>query len=237
MTTKEGLIQNILEFLNFPEKASLKDIRKFLWEKELCQFELIMGEDEKKYYSLFSKHEVQERQNHGLPVSLPLSQAAEPVDETKMHTLLTDPAPYRECVIFPELGPGGDDGAACKEAFYAVIHWFRTFMIGCSAGIMDVAVLNRFKATRKLIVEFRQTKDSMNPILSPIGIQGDDIDGPLERKILTSWIYPFIFTTSGGTLARIKRCRQCGRFFKGVRLHASFCTTKCRMSWNYANHA
>lgn len=237
MTIKEQYIQNILDFLNFPEDASFEDIRNYLLEKEFCRFELVVKNDEETFHSLFFRHEVQERQAAGLPVSVPLSQAIRPVDDKQTYSLITDPAYYREHVIFPDPAPAGDGGAACKAAFYTVVRWFQTFMLGCSAGVIDVATLNRFKSTRRLILEFRQTRDAMNPILLPIGMEENTVDGLLEQKILTSLIYPFIFNSAGDALARIKRCRQCGRFFHGVRLHASFCSTKCRMAWNYASRA
>ena len=242
--TIEELIHNILAFLNFPEEATFIDIRNFLLEKNLCRFALIVGDDKDNHYSLFSKDEILASQSQGLAVSLPLSQATCIINETQTPTLLADPAYYQKRVIFPATAtatttaPGpGDEGDTLPQAFRNVIRWFQTFMLGCSAGVMDVPTLNRFKSTRKMVLEFKQTKDSMNPILSPVEMLEDGMDEPLEQKILSSWIYPFIFMNSGGTLAKIRRCRQCGNFFKGARLHATFCTTKCRMGWNYANHA
>ena len=110
-------------------------------------------------------------------------------------------------------------------------------MLGCSAGVVDVATLNKYKCTRALILEFQQTKNTMNPVLSPIGWRdgSKNSDGTIERLILSSWIYPFLFTANGEELSKIRRCRQCGIFFKGIRLSAAFCTTKCRMAWNYAH--
>lgn len=227
----ESLIQDILDVLNFPEDAPFEVTRNFLLEKALCRFELVVADDADRYYSLFSREEVIWRQAQGLPLSLPLLAAIEPIDENRTWTLLGDPRFYQDRVIFPETGQNGAD---LTRAFGTVVRWFQTFMLGCSAGVMDVATLNKFTSPRKLVLEFQQTKDTMNPILVPTGIREEETDGIVERKILESLIYPFLFSGSGDTLARIRRCRQCGTFFRGVRLHASFCTTKCRMAWNYA---
>ena len=232
MSSKD-LFQSMLAFLNFPKTASVEGIRKFLQEEGLCRDELILGDVENNIYSLYSKKEIEARKAQGEYVSLPLLQAVEPVDEGNTHTLLTDPAYCRERVIFPD----EDDGAALKQAFDSVIRWFQTFMLGCSAGVVDVATLNKYKCTRALILEFQQTKNTMNPVLSPIGWRdgSKNSDGIIERLILSSWIYPFLFTANGEELSKIRRCRQCGIFFKGIRLSAAFCTTKCRMAWNYAH--
>lgn len=234
MPPKE-LFQSILALLNFSETASFMDIRKFLRDEGLCQDHCMLGDDKNTIYSLYTKAEVAARKTQGEAVSLALLQAAEPVEKGKRSSLLTDPTYYRERVMFPD----ADDGAAVKEAFYAVVRWFQTFMLGCSAGVVDVATLNRFKCTRALVLEFQQTKNTMNPILSPVAWREGEraLDGSIERSILSAWVYPFIFTANGEELSKIRRCRQCGTFFKGVRLSATFCTTKCRMAWNYAHRA
>lgn len=229
----QNLFQSILAFLNFSNDAPVGDIRKFLQDEGLCQGQLMLGDGENTLYSLYTKAEIETRKAQGEYVSLSLSQAMEPVEEGKSYSLLTDPAYYRKRVIFPDT----DDGAVVKQVFYAVVHWFQTFMLACSAGVVDVTTLNKFKCTRALVLEFQQTKNAMNPILSPVGWREGEqaFAGSIERAILSTWVYPFIFTANGKELSKIRRCRQCGTFFKGVRLSATFCTTKCRMAWNYAH--
>ena len=232
MPTKD-LFQSMLAFLNFPENVSVVKVRKFLQDEGLCQDELILGDEENTIYSLYSQKEVEARKARGEPVSLSLLQAMKPVEDGKTYSLLTDPAYYRERVIFPD----ADEGAALKQAFSSVVHWFQTFMLGCSAGVVDVAALNKYKCTRALILEFQQTKNTMNPLLSPVGWREGPrtFDGGIERLILSSWNYHYLFTANGEELSKIRRCRQCGTFFKGIRLSAAFCTSKCRMAWNYAH--
>lgn len=234
MSSKQ-LFKSILAFLNFPEDASVEVIRKFLQDEGLCQDVLILGDVEDKIYSLYTKAEVETRKAQGEVVSSELSHAIAPMEVGNAYYLLSDPKYYRERVIFPD----ADSGEALKRAFRSIIHWFQTFMLACSAGLVDVATLNKYKCVRALVLEFQQTKNAMNPVLSPVGWRegGRAFDGVIERMILSAWIYPFIFTANGEELSKIRRCRQCGTFFKGVRLSASFCTTKCRMAWNYAHRA
>lgn len=225
--------QAILDFLNFSESASFEDIRSFLQGTGLCRRELILEEDAGRFYSLFSKDEVLERKARGLPLSVALERAAAQKADESVPPLCD----YRASVVFPRLGPDGDDGAPLRRAFHSVVRWFRVFMLGCAAGVMDVDTLNAYASTRRLVLEFRSGKNSMNPVLSPTAMREDVVDGPIEREILARWIYPFIFTGNGHMVSLVRRCRQCGLFFKGKRLHASFCTAKCRMAWNYANRA
>ena len=226
------LIIEMLELLNFPEDGDLEGIRAFLITHNFCCDELVLTEDEGKYYSLFTRQEVLDRKASGMKVSYALSLATEPIDESRTYSLLAGSLKeYRERVKFPE----DDDALALKQTFRKIVTWFQTFMAGCAAGVMDVATLNNYKTTRALIMEFRATKDEMNPILVPVGLRDDGIDLPIERAIILSWIYPFIFTGNGKELAKMRRCRQCGNFFMGVRLSAAFCSTKCRMAYNYAN--
>ena len=229
----QDLFQNMLTFLNLPEEATLEDMRRFLQGAGLCHDELILGDDENKIYSLYTKAELSRRKERGDQVSFALSQTMEPVIEGKTYTLLSDPAYDRERVIFPDV----DDSAAVKQAFRSLVRWFQTFMLGCSAGVVDVATLNEYRCTRALILEFQPTKNAMNPLLVPVGWREElrNVDGVIQRMILSEWIYPFLFTANGDALSKIRRCRQCGTFFKGQRLSATFCTTKCRMAWNYTH--
>lgn len=229
----QNLFQSMITFLNFPEDASIEDIRHFLQGEDLCHDKFIFGDDEGKIYSLYTKAELATRTVRGERVSLELSAAAEPAEDGKHRTLLIDPTYYRECVIFPD----ADGGAALRQAFRSLVSWFQTFMLGCSAGVLDVATLNKYRCVRALVMEFQQTKNTMNPVLSPVGWRKDlkNFDGVTQRMILSEWIYPFVFTANGEALSKIRRCRQCGTFFKGIRLSAIFCTTKCRMAWNYAH--
>lgn len=229
------LYQSILTLLNFSETPSLEAIRAFLQHEGLCLDALILDDDKNTIYSLYTQEEVKTRKARGEYVSLPLSLAAEPEAESHPPTLLSDPAFYQERVLFPST----DDGAMLQQAFHSVVCWFRAFMLGCSAGVIDVATLNKYKSTRALILEFQQTKNTMNPVLSPVGWREDAklYTSSVERAILSAWIYPFIFTATGEELSKIRRCRQCGTFFVGIRLSATFCTTKCRMAWNYAHRA
>ena len=112
MPTKD-LFQSMLAFLNFPENVSVVKVRKFLQDEGLCQDELILGDEENTIYSLYSQKEVEARKARGEPVSLSLLQAMKPVEDGKTYSLLTDPAYYRERVIFPD----ADEGAALKQAF------------------------------------------------------------------------------------------------------------------------
>ncbi len=239
MTTQKELLQTILRFLNFSEDATFSDMRDFLLETGLCRYELILSESENKSYSLYSRQEVLAREAEELPVNITLSQAAEPVDESKPYTLLTDPRFARERVIFPEDGDDSESGgtARFRKAFRSVISWFRLFMAGCASGVVDVETLNRFRTTRKLIMEFKAAKDPLNPILIPIGERKGELDDIIERRILAEWVYPFIFTDSGHELARVHRCRNCGQYFLGKRASATFCTTKCRMAHYYASRS
>lgn len=227
------LIGEMLEFLNFPEDPSLEDIRSFLIKHGFCHDELVLTEDEGegRFYSLFTRQEVLTRAVEGKKVSMSLSLATMPIDENRTSSLLADPQYYRDRVVFPE----DDNALPLKEAFRCVVTWFQTFMAGCTAGVMDVTTLNTFKTTRKLVLEFQVTKDRMNPVLAPIGLREDGLSLTIERAILLSWIYPFILNGNGKELAKMRRCRQCGKFFLGVRLSAAFCSTKCRMAYNYAN--
>ncbi len=236
MTFNE-LLQNMLRFLNFPEDAPFKDTRDFLQKAGLCRYELILSEGENKSYSLYSKQEALERQARGMPVGSWLLSAAAPMDENKAHTLMTDPKIARERVVFPEDGDDSETGGSARfrQAFRAALAWFQEFMAGCASGSMDIETLNSHRTIRKLILEFRPSKDPMNPILAPIGMPEEEFDDDIKRRMLALWIYPFIFTGNGRELSKIRRCQHCGAYFLGRRVSATFCTTKCRMARHYAS--
>ena len=233
------LLQNMIRFLNFPEDAPFETMRDFLQKAELCRYELILSEDDQKSYSLYTKQEVLARRAEGLPVGLWLTEAATPIDENKTYTLLTDPAFARERVVFPEPGDNSETGgiARFRQAFRSALTWFQNFMAGCAAGSMDIETLNTHKTSRKLIMEFRPSKDPMNPILAPIGMSEDELDGDIKRRMLAVWVYPFIFAGNGRELSKVRRCQHCGTYFLGQRVSATFCTSKCRMAHYYANRA
>lgn len=241
--TRNDLLQSILRFLNFPEDATFMDMREFLLETGLCRFELKLSGNESETYSLYSRQAVLARKAEGLPVGFDISLAAAPVDESKAHTLLSDPKDSRERIVFPDDGPDDGDGsesgetARFRRAFRSAVGWFRLFMAGCASGVVDVETLNKFRTTRKLIMEFKGTKDPMNPILVPVGKIEDEPDDIIERRILAEWIYPFIFTDNGHELSHVHRCRNCGAYFLGKRASATFCTTKCRMAHYYVSRS
>ena len=171
MTFNE-LLHSMIKFLNFPKDASFEDMRNFLQEAGLCRYEFILPGDDANSHSLYTKQEVLTRQAEGFPVGSWLSQAVEPVAESKTYTLLTDPKFARESVIFPEDGDDSETGgtARFRQAFRSVVIWFQDLMAGCAAGNVDIEALNTHRTTHKLIMEFRPSKDPMNPILAPIGM-------------------------------------------------------------------
>lgn len=229
--TSANLLDEIITFLNFPPKAGVDHIRQFIMGHKFGHDHLSLTGDEGKYYSLLTRAEVLARQEIGEKISPGLLAAAKPGPKKKGFSLSDDHQYSR--VFFPE----DDDGQALKEAFRSVVIWFQAFMEGCTDGVMDVATLNSFLPTSHLNLEFKTTLDMMNPVLAPVGLLADDLVLPLEQSILLLWIYPFIFNNNGQALTKLRRCRQCGTFFRGQRLSATFCTTKCRMAYNYAHRA
>ena len=237
--TFQDLLQTILRFLNFPEDASFADMRNFLLETGLCRYYLILSENEDKYYSLYSRQEVLARKAEGLPLDHCLSDAVEIIDENKTYSPLSDPRYAQERVVFPEDGDDSETGGATRfrKAFRSAVSWFRLFMAGCASGVVDTDTLNKFGSTRKLLMRFKNSKDPLNPILVPIGKGKEDMDDIIQRRVLTEWVYPFIFTDNGLELSRVRRCRNCGTYFLGRRASATFCTSKCRMAHYYASRS
>ena len=100
---------------------------------------------------------------------------------------------------------------------------------------MNVDTLNTYRSYHEPRLEFRLAKDPMNPVLTPMALPESDMDDIIERKIITTWIYPFIFTGNGGELSKVRCCRHCGRYFASARQSAIFCDAKCRAAHHYAH--
>lgn len=222
-------IKTILAILNMREDSSFAGLSKFLRQAGLCDY-LLITDNGQKIFSLFTMREAEK-------LEVKVYQEGGPIPPTEPGMLqleqrLRKIAPnMRLQIIFPEdMGQSG--GQQAVRAFHQVANWFRAFINGCMAGRMDIAVLNRFKQTRGLVLEFTASANPLRPQLSVAELNhtSDDL---IERKILSTLIYPFIFSQKGGELARIRQCRRCGVYFKAARLSASYCSNKCRMEFHY----
>jgi hypothetical protein len=228
-------LQWILDFLNLKADSPFPYVKEVLRESLLCRYILSLARSGKKF-SLLTRQEVAEAKDSQEASRLGLDRLrweASPDDENKIQTFLG----RKEGLIFPEdidtaTGMPGQDIFVME--LLKVVEWFRTFMAGCESGRMDVGTLNEFKYTKGVIMEFKPSRNPMNPDLSAAELldMGDDI---IERKLLCHLIYPFLFSGQGQELSKIKRCRRCGVYFLGKRVSASFCGSQCRGAFYYEN--
>lgn len=99
-------------------------------------------------------------------------------------------------------------------------------------GYMDIPLLNKHLWDQYSWAEFRPTKNSLKPTLTIIR---GEVFPNLDRAVFDKYIYPRIFCGQGQDLAKIRKCRNCGSYFLGKRLSATFCSDKCRGAFHHAN--
>lgn len=228
----------IMDFLNLEADSPFLSVANLLQDGMLCRYILSFANSNRKF-SLLTREEVSliedSRDSSHWSINR-LRREIAPVDENVGHTILTRIATKKEGIIFPEdivnTGIRGHD-MFVRELF-SVVEWFRIFMAGCESGRMDIGTLNEFKYTKGVIMEFKLSRNPMNPALSVAQLfdTGDDI---IERKLLCNLIYPFLFSGQGNELSKVRRCRNCGRYFLGKRISATFCGSKCRGTFYYAH--
>ena len=225
--------------LNMTDGIKFAAMKAFLRQTKLCTYLLRLAE-EKTEYSLLTRQEAFESEHSRIDtlsqINLLYTAAIKHWEkETPKSILSMAGLESAKNIIFPDDQVNGSFGAEMAvQAFMRIVAWFRVFMSGCANGTIDVDTLNRFKHVKGVVLEFRPAKNSMTPALTVAELHntGDDV---IERKILSHFIYPFIFSGQGNDLAKIKKCRQCGAWFAGVRLSATFCGSKCRNTFHYAN--
>jgi hypothetical protein len=237
--TDQKHLKLLIDFLNLKEDSSFYSAKRILRDSMLCRYILSFSESNMKF-SLLTREEVAKvedgRDTSGYSLNRLRSEMAS-VDESITRTLLSKIATMKESIIFPEdinteTGLSGRD-LFIQELFKAV-KWFHAFMAGCESGRMDIGTLNEFKYTKGIVLEFKPSKNPMNPALSAAELLdvGDDI---IERKLLCNFIYPFLFSGQGNLLSKIRRCRNCGAYFPAKRVSATFCGSKCRSAFYYEN--
>ena len=237
--TDQKRLALITEFLNLQADSPFSSAKKILQESMLCRYILSFSGSGLKF-SLLTREKVMavddNRDTSRYSINRLLSEMA-PADETMKHSLLGKAAAMKEGIIFPEdtdqtTGLRGRE-LLVQELFKAVV-WFQAFMAGCEAGRMDTGTLNEFKYTKGVILEFKPSKNLMNPALSAAQLL-DTQDDIIERKVLCNFVYPFLFSGQGNELSKVRRCRNCGTYFLGKRVSATFCGSKCRGAFYYEN--
>ena len=224
----------ILAFLNLGPDAPFEQAKNTLQATGLCRY-LLQTSGMGISFSLLTREEVK-AVDDPRPASQASLQALRQAVSVPAGggSLLTGPA-----VVFPEDGPAGsgvqpDVSGRLRfvQALHGTVEWFRTFMAGCERGRMDIRTLNAFPYSQGLVMAFAPSKNPMNPALEPAELYdlGDDL---LERKLLYTFVYPFIFSGQGGELAKVRRCRNCDTYFLGRRVSATFCGSKCRGAFYY----
>jgi len=225
----------ILDFLNLKADSPFRHAKRVLRESSLCRYVLESARTDRKFCLLTRREvaEAEDSQETSRQSLAWLRREVRPAEANEIKTFLG----MNEGLIFPEdvdavTGSLGQD-LLVTELFKAV-EWFRAFMAGCEAGRMDVGTLNEFKFTRGLLMEFRPSRNPMNPELSAAELldMGDDL---IERKLLCHLIYPFLFSGQGHELSKVRRCRRCGIYFLAKRVSAAFCGSQCRGSYYYEN--
>ena len=232
-------IQLITDFLNLKADSPFSAAKRILQESMLCRYILSFSSSDRKF-SLLTREEVagvKDDQDSSRASLDRLRSEIAPVDETKRRSLIDETMAMKEGIVFPEdtdatTGIRGQD-LFMRELFTAVM-WFQTFMAGCESGRMDIGTLNEFKYTKGIVMEFKPSKNPMNPALSAAELfdTGDDI---IEKKVLCNLVYPFLFAGQGNELSKIRRCRHCSTYFLGKRVSATFCGSQCRGAFYYEN--
>ena len=237
--TDQKRLTLIIDFLNLKADSSFAYAGKILQESMLCRYILSFANSDRKF-SLLTREEAtkidDDRDTSRRSVNRLHTEIA-PVDESATQTILGSLWAEKEGIIFPEDADAETElrgrDLLIRELSKAV-KWFQAFMAGCEAGRMDIGALNEFKYTKGVIMEFKPSKNPMNPALSAAQLldTGDDI---IERKVLCNFIYPFLFSGQGNELSKVRRCRNCGTYFLGKRISATFCGNKCRSAFYYEN--
>jgi hypothetical protein len=233
----QDTLKQLVDFLNIQEETPFPDALKILWDSRVCRYLLhVTGQDH--VFSLLTRQEARDAQDESdvHRPSLNILKSASAADGPARHrSLLTDYSDVKERIVFPddiEEKTGMRGQQLFMEALFQAVEWFRNFMAGCESGHMDIKTLNDFKYTKGLVMEFQPSKNPMNPALSVAELYdtGDDI---IERKLLCNFMYPFLFSGQGSELTKVRRCRNCGMYFIGKRVSATFCGTKCRNTYYY----
>jgi hypothetical protein len=237
--TDQKRLTLIIDFLNLKADSPFSSAKKILQDSMLCWYILSFSELDAKF-SLLTRAEVakveDERDTSQYSINRLYTEIA-PVDGSMARTILGKIAIMKEGIVFPE-DTDQATGQRGRELFvrelFKAVKWFQAFMAGCEAGRMDIKTLNEFKYTEGVTMEFKPSKNPMNPALSAAQLldTGDDI---IERKVLCNFVYPFLFSGQGNELSKVRRCRNCGTYFLGKRVSATFCGSKCRGAFYYKN--
>ncbi|CAK7043028.1 MAG: hypothetical protein DELT_02909 [Desulfovibrio sp.] len=230
-------LKQLCDFINIEKETPFSSALKVLRDSRVCRYLLhISGQD--REFSLLTRKEArdahEESDVHRPSLSRLKSALTANIPENH-RTLLTDFSDLKERIVFPddiEDATGRCGQELFMAALFQTVKWFRSFMAGCESGHMDIKTLNEFKYTKGFILEFQPSGNPMNPALSAAELYdtGDDV---IERKLLCNFIYPFLFSNQGSELTKVRRCRNCGTYFIGKRVSATFCGTKCRNTYYY----
>ena len=230
-------LTQLSNFLNITEKTPFPDALKILRAGQLCRYLMrISGED--KEFSLLTRQETydahEESDTHRPSLNM-LKSALTADDPVQHRTVLTTFFDFKERIVFPddiEDATGRHGQELFMAALFQTVEWFRSFMAGCESGHMDIQALNEFKHTKGVVMTFQPSRNPMTPAFSVAELYdtGDDV---IERKLLCNFIYPFLFSGQGSELMKVRRCRNCGLYFIGKRVSATFCGTKCRNTYYY----
>lgn len=117
-----------------------------------------------------------------------------------------------------------------------IVHFvdtLRKFIDKCIVGHVDISFLNKYLDIEDVIVEFSPTNNAMRPVVCPRLPNYHAEDWGLEKALCIRWLYPLVLDYKV-PLAKIKCCKNCGKYFIAKRLSATFCSDKCRGAFHYA---
>ena len=125
---------------------------------------------------------------------------------------------------------------AKSEFYHHIVHFInkiRAFADKCIVGHVDISFLNKYLDIEDVIVEFSPTNNAMRPVVCPRLPNYHAEDWGLEKALCIRWLYPLVLDYKV-PLAKIKCCKNCGKYFIAKRLSATFCSDKCRGAFHYA---
>lgn len=124
-------------------------------------------------------------------------------------------------------------GSIFYWAVTSFVNRLRTFVDKCIAGHIDITFLNTHLKHEEHSVEFSATSNPMRPTVCPTLPSNYGEDWEIETALCYRILYPLSLDYKT-PLSKIKRCRNCGKYFVSKRLSAAFCSDKCRGAFHYA---
>lgn len=208
-------------------ERNFKTVMDFLREKNIVKFFILFGSSQ-ECFSVFSRAEgkkyLQDMGNEA-PLEFGSVFNAAFLQEKENYN--------RYALIFPEDDLGGklEYGRRFLTTLESAIIPFILFFERLGEGFIDLQFLNKYFFDAESIFELKQTT---NPLKPTVSITRGNFFPIFERAILDKYIYPRILGGQVQELEKVRKCRNCGKFFIGKRLSATFCSDKCRGAFHHA---